>query len=411
MTRRLTAILITIILACVFAAVVGTAAGCAGSNVGNQSDASAGSDGSSAIQAAASDDKAAASGDAAAASGDAAAAAGDAAAASDDKAAASEDRAATGTATKVRVASLKGPTSIGIVKLISEAAAADAAASAGTSSAAAGTGTSSASYNYDFSITGTADEILPKIVAGDIDIALVPANIAAVLYNRSNGGIQALNINTLGVLYVVTADDSIDSFASLRGRTVLMTGKGTTPEYAMNALLAAQNITDINLEFKSEATELAAALSANPSAIAVLPQPYVAAVTAKNPSLKVRISLSDVWDAVFANKSRLVTGVTIVNTNFAANNPQAVSEFLRLQQESVAFVTANPSKAAPLVVEAGIIDNNEIAAAAIPLCSLVCISGEPMQDALGGYYAELFAQDASSVGGSLPDVGFYWQSG
>jgi NitT/TauT family transport system substrate-binding protein len=219
-----------------------------------------------------------------------------------------------------------------------------------------------------------------------------------------------ININTLGVLYVVTADDAIGSFADLAGRTVLMTGKGTTPEYVMNALLAEQGIENVTLEYKSEATELAAAISADPTAIAVLPQPYVTAVTSKTPELKVRASLSDEWDASFRDNSRMVTGVTVVHAEFAAEHPDALVEFLAQQRSSVEAVNASPATAAPLVVKLGIIDNETIAAAAIPFCSLVDISGAEMRASLSGYLAALAAQDESSVGGALPGEDFYLSS-
>ncbi|MDR2108157.1 MAG: ABC transporter substrate-binding protein [Coriobacteriales bacterium] len=303
-------------------------------------------------------------------------------------------RSASGSAPAVvRVASLKGPTSIGLVQFVSEARAQSP----------------ELQNSYDFSIVGTADEILPALVAGDLDIALLPANVASVLYNRTEGGIQALNINTLGVLYVVTADDTIHSLKDLSGRTVLMTGKGTTPEYVMSALLAAQNVADVTLEYKSEATELAAALAADPAAIAVLPQPYVAAVTAKNPDLKIRVSLSDEWDSSFSDGSRLVTGVTVVRADFAREHPGVVEEFCARQRASVDAVNASPATAAPLVVEAGIISSEAIAVQAIPFCSLVSIDGDEMKTALNGYLTTLFAQDPAAIGGALPAADFFYR--
>jgi NitT/TauT family transport system substrate-binding protein len=293
---------------------------------------------------------------------------------------------------EVRVASLKGPTTIGLASFIHEVR----------------QGSAEVVNSYDFTIAGSADEILPGLIAGKLDIALVPANVASVLYNRTEGAIQVANINTLGVLYVVTADTSIDSLASLAGHTVLMTGKGTTPEYVMDALLSAQGVGDVVLEYKSEATELAAAISADPTAIAVLPQPYAAAVTSKNPSLEIRVSLSDEWDASFGGGSRLVTGTTVVRAEFASAHPAAVAEFLAQQQISVDHANAAPDEVGIVVAELGIIDDAKIAAYAIPYCSLIDISGTEMREALDGYLAVLFARDAASVGGILPGEGFYY---
>lgn len=155
---------------------------------------------------------------------------------------------------EVHVASLKGPTSMGLVQFM------DRAADGETDN------------EFDFAISTAADEIVPKVIQGDVDIALVPANVASVLYNKTEGAVQVIDINTLGVLNVVTGDASVASFGDLAGHTVYMTGKGTTPEYVMNYLLERAGLTgQVTLEFKSEPTEVLSALLADPSAVGVLP--------------------------------------------------------------------------------------------------------------------------------------------
>lgn len=291
----------------------------------------------------------------------------------------------------VRVASLKGPTSIGIVDLMSEAKSGNLEAT------------------YDFTIAGTADEVLPSIISGDTDIALVPANAASILYNKTEGKVSVIDINTLGVLYVVTADSSITSVEDLAGHTVYLTGKGTTPEYVTNYLLDAAGISDqVSLEFKTEATELAALLEADPMAIAILPEPYATSTIAKNASLTRAVSLTDTWDELQgADGSALVTGVTVVRNDFMADHPSVVAEFVAAHTASVEAVNADPSAAATLVVEAGIVANEKVAAVAIPYCNLVCVTGDEMQSMLSGYLSALFEQDPSSVGGKLPNDDFY----
>jgi NitT/TauT family transport system substrate-binding protein len=293
----------------------------------------------------------------------------------------------------VRVASLKGPTSIGLVNFMEQEKTNPDATPLGA---------------YVFNIYGTADEILPLFVSGEIDIALVSANVAAVLYNRTTGGVVAININTLGVLYVVSADDSINSLNDLKGRTVLMTGKGTTPDYVMSYLLAAQGLdSQVTLEFKSEATELAAAINADPTAIALLPEPYVTAVCSKNPSLSPRISLSDEWQSVQPN-GKLVTGVTVVSRDFLGKHPDVVDEFIAAQADSVVLANNNPASTAELVVQYGIIDSASVATEAIPRSNLVCIVGTELQSSLGAYLEVLYKADPESIGGILPTADFYY---
>ena len=254
-----------------------------------------------------------------------------------------------------------------------------------------------------------ADEILPLVIKGDIDIALIPANAASVLYNKTEGGIVCLDINTLGVLSVVTGDTSLASFEDLAGRTVYLTGKGTTPEYTMNYLLAAAGIADsVTLEFKSEAAEVVSVLAADATAVGVLPQPFVTAALTKNEALTAPIDLNDVWAAYADEGSQMVTGVTIARREFAEANEQAIAEFVISQAASVETVNDDPETAAPLVVEAGIIDAEPVAAKAIPGCHLVCITGDEASDALMGYLEVLNSADPSSIGGALPGDDFMY---
>lgn len=288
---------------------------------------------------------------------------------------------------KVSVASLKGPTSMGLVKLMED----DKPAGA-----------------YAFTVAGSADEIVPLFAKGEVDIALIPCNLASVLWNKLKGGVQVAAVNTLGVLYVVESGDSVRSIADLKGKTVYSTGKGTTPEYAFNHVLKLSGIDpakDLTVEFKSEATEVAAALSSGTVSLAMLPQPYVTAVMAQNPSLRVALSLTDEWAKVDPD-SRLVTGVVAVRKAFADENPELVKTFMEQYAASTAYVNAHPDEAGAWIEQLGIA-KAAIAAKAIPACNIVCITGDEMKSAIAGYLAALSEADPASVGGALPDDSFY----
>ena len=311
--------------------------------------------------------------------------------ATDESEAAPEDEPQATESVTVRVASLKGPTSIGIASFI------------------ANVDNLVLANSYDFTIATAADEILPGVIKGDIDIALIPANAAAVLYNKTEGGVSVIDINTLGVLNVVTGDESIASFADLAGKTVYMTGKGATPEYAMNFLLNKAGIADqVTLEFKSEPTEVVAALGEDPTAVGVLPQPFATAATVKNEALKVVVDLTDVWNDSVDDGSQLVTGVTVVRNDFLAEHPEAVAEFIAQQDASVTEANADAAAYAQYVVDLGIIEAAPVATKAIPNCHLVCITGADMQQTLAGYLQTLFDADPTSVGGAVPADDFYY---
>ena len=295
--------------------------------------------------------------------------------------------------TSVRVGSLKGPTSMGLAELMDRAEKGET------------------ENDYTFTMAGKADELVGSIASGDLDIVLVPANIASILYTKTQGNVNVIDINTLGVLYVVASDDSISSMEDLKGKTVYMTGKGTTPEYVMNYLLSENGLTDgdVTLEFKSEATEVASVLKEDSSAVGVLPQPFATAACIQNEALKPVLDLTEQWNLLNKeNGSQLVTGVTIVRSDFLKENEEAVKLFIEDHKASAAYTSEHLDEAAEMVAALGIVEKAPIAKKAMPACNIVCITGEEMKSALSGYLSVLEAADAKSVGGQLPADDFYY---
>ena len=217
----------------------------------------------------------------------------------------------------VNVMALKGPTAMGMVEFMNEAD--------------SGTITDN---NYHFNITAATDEVSAALAQGTTDIAAVPANLASVLYNNTEGGVQVLAINTLGVLYIVESGDTVHSVEDLRGKTIYASGKGNTPEAALNYVLTQNGIdpsADVTIEWKSEQAECLSALMAEENAIAMLPQPFVTTAQAQSESLRVALDLTEEWDALQADSetpSTLVTGVVVARTTFVEEHPEVVSAFL-----------------------------------------------------------------------------------
>ncbi len=293
----------------------------------------------------------------------------------------------------IRVGALKGPTSMGLVELMDRAQKGET------------------SNTYEFTMAGAADELVGKIANGDLDIALVPANVASVLYSKTQQNVAVVDINTLGVLYAVTSDRSVASVANLKGKTVYMTGKGTTPEFVVSYLLAENglNQADVDLQFKSEATEVASILAQDPEAVGILPQPFATAACIQNGALKQAVDLTEEWNRLNEDSgSMLVTGVTLVRRDFLRENGPAVDLFVEDHRQSTDFANQNVEEAAALVAEAGIVEKAPIAQKALPQCNIVCITGQEMKDALSGYLNVLYEQDAKSVGGQLPGEDFYY---
>ena len=293
----------------------------------------------------------------------------------------------------VRIAGLKGPTTMGLVNLLDME-------QQGT-----------AALDYDLQLYGTADEIVPGLIKGELDMAAIPANLAAALYQKTKGGIQVMAVNTLGVLYVVEKGDTVHSMADLAGRTILSTGKGTTPEYLLRYLLEKNGLDpdkDVKIQYCSEATEVTAQMAAaQKDAIAVLPQPYVTAAGMKDPSLRVALDLTAEWDKV--SDSQMVTGVTVVRTQYAQEHPDVVEAFLQEYAQSVRTANTDLDRTAALCEQQGVVAKAAIAKKALPACNIVCRTGDEMQKDGSAYLSVLCAADPAAVGGKLPDEGFYWK--
>lgn len=293
----------------------------------------------------------------------------------------------------IRIAGMKGPTSMGMVKLMED----DSAGKTGN--------------DYEFYVYATADEVTPKLIQGELDMAAVPANLASVLYNNTDGAIQILAINTLGVLYITELGDTVKSIADLKGKTLYATGKGSSPEYALRYLLTENGIDpdkDLTIEWKSEATEIVALLQETGNGIAMLPQPYVFVAKGALPDLRVAIDLNKTWQDL-DNGSLMITGVMVARKDFIEKNPEAVKAFLKEYKASTEYVNANVAEAAAWIEKFDIF-KAAVAEKALPYCNITYIDGQVMRMVMEGYLNVLFEQNPKSVGGKLPDDAFYFKA-
>ena len=298
--------------------------------------------------------------------------------------------AVTSDATPVRVAALKGPTAMGLVQLMDES----------------GAGTVDGN-DYSFSIVASPTEMTPMIVRGEVDIAALPANLASVLYNNTDGGVQVLAVNTLGVLYIVQHGDDVSSVQDLAGKTIYASGKGSTPEYALSYILEEAGLADsVTVEWKSEHAECVAAIVNDSDAVALLPQPFVTTAMMQDPSIRVALDLNDAWAEVSPD-SALITGVIVARTAFVEANGEAVDSFLAQYRESTDYANSDVAGAAALVGKYDIVPE-AVALKALPECNIVCITGDEMESDLSAYLEVLYDANPASVGGALPGEDFYY---
>lgn len=291
---------------------------------------------------------------------------------------------------EVDVAALRGPTSMGLVKLMEESE------------------NGFTDNSYSFTLEGAPDAIVPLLVKGDIDAAAIPGNLASVLYNNTKGQIEVIAINTLGVLYIVENGDSIQSVDDLRGRTIYSAGKGSTPEYALQYILSSNGLEvgkDVFIEWKSEHAECVAALKADKNGCAMLPQPFAATAMMQDSNIRTALDLNDLWEEKVG--SVLITGVTVVRKDFASENPETLQAFMEDYASSVEYAQCDVPGAAALIGKYGIVPE-KAALAALPYCRISFITGEEMKEALSEYLSILYDANPKSVGGALPDDGFYY---
>lgn len=294
----------------------------------------------------------------------------------------------------VNVAALKGPTAMGMVGLMEEAE----------------NGPINGNQ-YSFQLEAAPDAIVPLLAKGTVDIACIPANLAAVVYNNTDK-IQVVGINTLGVLYICqNGGELVDSAEDLRGKTIYSAGKGSTPQYALETVLAGYGLEvgkDVFIEWKSEHAECVAALiqsGKDGSAVAMLPQPFATTAMIQNSDIKIALDLNDLWADL--SGTDLVTGVTVVTKAFAEENEEAIEQFLIDYGKSVELVNSDLDKASQLIEKFGII-NAAVAKKALPYCQIVLVTGEELRESLGVYLDALYAQNPKSVGGKVPGDAFYF---
>lgn len=291
----------------------------------------------------------------------------------------------------VKVGAMNGPTAMGMVKLMSDSE------------------SGSTSNDYEFSLETGADVFAPALAKGEIDIAAVPANMASIIYNNTDGGVQVIAVNTLGVLYIVERGTKISSVSDLKGKTIYATGEGAAPEFGLRYILSENGIdadNDLSIRWCADTTEALSLITADENAVAMLPQPFVTAAQTKIPGLRIALNLNSEWEAL-DNGSAMVTGVLVVRTEFAQQHPEQLARFLEEYEASVEYVVKNNDEAAKLIGGYEIVAE-PIALMAMPYCNITCLTGADMKAAMEGYLNVLFDMKPAAVGGSLPADDFYY---
>ncbi len=290
------------------------------------------------------------------------------------------------------VACLKGPTGVGMVNLMDQ------------------NEQKKTENNYDFTIANSADEISGKIVSGEINIASVPTNLAVKLYNKTQGKIRLLSVNTLGVLSIIENGEAVSSIEDLRGKIVYSTGEGSNPEYILKYLLKENNLDpekDLTLTFVATNDELVSALVSGKCDCAMVPEPAATTVLTKKETLRRALSVTDEWNKIA--KTDLMMGCVVALDTFVEANKPQVDKFLEEYKASVDFANKNTEDCAKLCEKYEIIPSAAVAQSAIPECNVKFVTAKDAQKPLDAYYNILLSFDPTSIGGKLPEANFYYE--
>ncbi len=294
----------------------------------------------------------------------------------------------------VRVIALKGPTGMGMSKLMDDDE------------------KGASKNNYEFTLAAAPEEVSAAVLKGEVDIAAVPVNLASVLYNKG-ADISFAAINTLGVLYMMENGNTITSVADLKGKTIYATGQGSTPEYILNYILTKNGIDpakDVTIEYIAEHAELATKLAENVAAIGLLPEPQVTvslttAAQKGNTSLRIALNMTEEWSKF--DEGQLVQGCIIVSNKFKNEHPEQYADFIEEYKASATFVNENIDEASQLIEKFGIVAKAALAKKAIPNCNLCCVDGEDGIAYMENILNVLYTANPKSVGGKLPADAFY----
>ncbi len=299
-------------------------------------------------------------------------------------------------AVDISIGAMTGPTGAGLVKLMDDAA------------------QGLTENHYEITLAAEASEVVSKVIAGEYDIACLPTNAAATVYNKTQGKVNLLALNTAGVLHIMQnsiSDDPITAWEDLKGKTIYSVGQGANPEYILDFVLSQHGIDpdkDVTIEFCAAATDVIAACVSGEAEICMLPEPAVSTLNAKIDSFKKVLDMTEGWNESVEDGSILTQGCVVVQKAFLEEHPEAVKKFLEEYEASINYVNENQEAAAALLVQYEIVNQESVALHAIPGCHIMFMSGQEMKDSIGGFYQVLFDADPTSIGGAIPDENFYY---
>lgn len=283
----------------------------------------------------------------------------------------------------IKIAALNGPTGMGLAPLLAD-------------------------QRFEITLYQSPDEVTGKIVSGEVDIAAVPSNLGAVLYNKTEGKVSLLAVNTGGVLYLMENGEAVANLSDLKRKTIYASGQGGAPQFILQRILLDAGLSpeDVTVQWLANHSDVASSASVDPGSVALLPEPFVTVTKGKNEEMRIAFDLNQIWKDTY--DTELPMGTMIASRDMVENREADLQVFLKEYEEGVNFVNSNPGEAAVKIAAAGIVSDTATAEAAIPRCNIIFLGGTDAREAVSNFYDILFQMEPKSVGGKLPDEAFYY---
>ncbi|MCC0646083.1 MULTISPECIES: ABC transporter substrate-binding protein [unclassified Clostridioides] len=263
-------------------------------------------------------------------------------------------------------------------------------------------------YETMYSIEKTPEAISTRVMKKDVDIAIVPSNMAAIAYNKTSS-YNIVGTVGMGSLYLVSTDD-IKDYSDLIGKEVGCTGKGLTPDITIRSLLSQKDISpaDINFNYVNSASELVPLLAAGKITTGIVPEPALSTLMSKNPDIKIIKSLNDSWKEVSGSKDGYPQSTLIIKSDFLRDNKEFVDSFLGQLSNSVDWANKNPEELGKYSENIKISTEPKIIGKALKRANLKYIPVKDMINDYKNYYEKLANFDDKTVGGKVPDEAIYF---
>lgn len=288
------------------------------------------------------------------------------------------------------VASLKGPSSMGLIHFIDSISKVENA-------------------TVDIKILDEPLQVRKMMLDGTADFALLPTTMAAILYNK---GLEyrLMAIPVWGTLYLFGSDTTIKTWEDLKNKRIHVMAKGMTPDILLRYLLVKYGLDpekDVNLDYSFPThIDLANAVASGIAELGVISEPLVSLAISKNKKSDIIFDLNTEWYNI--EGVPLAQTAIMVKADLLSKRPGLAEEIINAFGRSIRWVNSYPDSAAVLIVKYNILPTEEIAAGAITRSHIELKRAEEVRTEIEEYLRVFYTMSPDIIGGKMPDENFIY---